>query len=64
MRQRIEQSDFSHVAEDLVLTVSIGVSTNQGSDNYEQVVKQADHALLQAKRSGRNRVEIYAENEC
>ncbi len=63
LRQRIEQSDFSHVAEDLVLTVSIGVSTNQGSDNYEQVVKQADHALLQAKRSGRNRVEIYAENE-
>ncbi len=41
----------------------MGVSTNRGTDNYEEVVKQADQALLQAKRSGRNRVEIYAENE-
>ncbi len=63
LRQRIEQSDFSDVAEDLTLTVSIGVSTNRGTESYEEVVKQADHALLQAKRSGRNRVEIYAENE-
>jgi two-component system chemotaxis family response regulator WspR len=52
--------EYSHVADHI--TVSIGCSCTVpkiGSDS-EQLIKQADDALLQSKRSGKNQVsEIY-----
>ncbi len=43
------------------ITVSGGVSTFKGSESLEQLIREADMALYEAKRKGRNRVEIYKE---
>jgi len=41
------------------ITVSLGVSSfHRDMKDKESLVKQADHALYQAKQSGRNRVEV------
>jgi diguanylate cyclase (GGDEF)-like protein len=40
------------------ITVSMGISTLQDGDTPEQLIVRADDALYQAKRLGRNRVEI------
>lgn len=56
LRCKIEQVDFSTIAPGLSVTVSIGFSDAQQAPNYETVLKWADHALLRAKKMGRNRV--------
>jgi diguanylate cyclase (GGDEF)-like protein/PAS domain S-box-containing protein len=46
----------------LGITVSIGLATHAGSDaeaNLDGLIKQADEALYEAKRSGRNRVCVF-----
>lgn len=46
------------IAEDLGITISIGVAQYQLGQSFESVVKAADNALYAAKRNGRNRVEV------
>jgi diguanylate cyclase (GGDEF)-like protein len=46
------------------VTVSIGATEIDESDNFNSIVKRADDALYQAKENGRNRVEHFvAEHE-
>ncbi|MDQ7039234.1 MAG: GGDEF domain-containing protein [Aquificota bacterium] len=40
-------------------TVSIGVATMRGEDGVEEVIKRADEALYEAKRSGKDRVVVF-----
>ncbi|AOY47098.1 TPA: diguanylate cyclase [Vibrio cholerae] len=56
LRCKIEQVDLSAVAPGLNVTVSIGFADAQQAESYETVLKLADHALLTAKKLGRNRV--------
>ncbi|ENM5758698.1 diguanylate cyclase [Vibrio mimicus] len=56
LRCTIEQVDFSTVAPGLTVTVSVGFADSQQAESYESVLKLADHALLTAKKLGRNRV--------
>lgn len=44
--------------KEISFTVSIGVADSLQSDNMESLFERADHAMYQAKNSGRNRVEI------
>lgn len=54
VRKTIEEMTFS---EDCKITISIGVSSgNMKSATYDELYKQADLALYQAKRRGRNTV--------
>ncbi len=46
------------VAKDVKVTVSLGVSESRASLSPEQIIKMSDDALYQAKRKGRNRVEL------
>ena len=45
------------------VTVSIGVVSSEKTASFEVLMRQADEALYLAKRSGRNRVAIYDEQE-
>lgn len=57
IRNRITELDFSHVDEDLTVTLSAGIaSTSQRGDDFRSVLKAADSALYRAKSEGRNRV--------
>lgn len=40
----------------LQLTISVGVASYRGHPDYQQLLRQADDALYQAKNTGRNRV--------
>ena len=48
--------------ERLRFTISLGVSSFAGYEDLEELIKQADIALYEAKRKGRNRTEIYRAN--
>jgi two-component system cell cycle response regulator len=59
LRRVIEESPFILPGQELALTVtaSLGIATNMtGVDTPEQLLKQADRALYEAKNQGRNRV--------
>ncbi|WP_254844379.1 diguanylate cyclase [Virgibacillus halodenitrificans] len=43
------------------LTISIGVSFSKPEKSMEAIIEEADKALYQSKRNGRNRVTIYKE---
>lgn len=46
------------VYKDVQVTISMGVSESQVNLSPEQIIKRADDALYQAKRNGRNRIEL------
>jgi diguanylate cyclase (GGDEF)-like protein len=53
---RPESRKFS--AQELSVTVSIGVAEASTSRDPDQTIRAADKALYRAKESGRNRVEM------
>ena len=58
IRQGIEESSLDVAGKPLRMTVSLGIATytDKQETTVEDLVKQADHYLYQAKESGRNRV--------
>ncbi|WP_217539550.1 diguanylate cyclase, partial [Stenotrophomonas sp. GbtcB23] len=59
LRGIIESQPFALKAAGLMLniTASLGIACNtHGAETPEQLLKQADRALYEAKNSGRNRV--------
>ena len=63
VRQKVE--DHTFVIDDgtkLRISVSIGVSAHQGLDGEgENIVKEADVAVYEAKEKGKNRVVIFSQ---
>ncbi|MCQ2740869.1 MAG: sensor domain-containing diguanylate cyclase [Alphaproteobacteria bacterium] len=49
--------------QDVLFTVSVGVSSSEISDNVDMLVKTADEALYKAKQNGRNRVEVFTTED-
>lgn len=58
LRIAIEETPVTGAEETIHVTVSIGIATAipLPEDNAEQLLKGADHAMYQAKNSGRNRI--------
>lgn len=65
IRKEIEHLDYKTSSKKLIkFTVSIGVSMLSSADNdLNTVLHKADLALYEAKKLGRNRVEVYEETE-
>lgn len=61
--KRIQQSLASHALKaddkDVYLTVSIGITEmTERHKSFEQLINDADQAMYQAKKKGRNRIEV------
>ena len=57
LRAAVERIDFSSIADDLRVTVSLGVWVTSSADAHAAIAA-ADALLYRAKESGRNRVEM------
>lgn len=59
-RRAIASIDSSHIGEEVVLTASFGVTSLRTSGpRLEHLMRDADHALYEAKNGGRNQVVTY-----
>lgn len=58
LRAAVAASDFGRQLGACGLTVSIGVAFSDTSTTYEQLYREADASLYEAKHSGRNRVVV------
>tara|TARA_R110001583_G_scaffold2068_2_gene15221 strand:- start:1216 stop:4179 length:2964 start_codon:yes stop_codon:yes gene_type:complete len=63
IRTTIEKNDFSAIAQDLTLTISIGLTDNSAVVDYNQMITDADNALYYSKNNGRNQVKLYQPND-
>ncbi len=62
IRKTVEHTTITAGAVTLRCTLSIGVASySRGCEKKETLIAQADQALYQAKRSGRNRVCLYRD---
>ncbi len=61
IRQAIASLDLGEITNDRSITASFGVCDSSNVNNYEDLLRHADHALYLAKQNGRNRVVIYAD---
>ncbi len=62
IRVNVEAAPREVNQEKFIITLSMGIAelcTDPADKNIEQVVQRADHALYQAKQSGRNRTVIF-----
>ena len=62
VRVAVEQLTFPERPK-LRVTVSAGVSTCKAGISLQETIRQADQAMYQAKRSGRNQVKTYGDQE-
>lgn len=54
IRQAITEIDSTAIAPSIALSISIGVTTYQSADTFDQLISRADSALYTAKEKGRN----------
>lgn len=64
LREKIEHLRFPTLADDMQITVSIGVVETHGNVSIDNLLAEADAAMYRAKRSGRNKIiVIFAGDE-
>lgn len=63
IRVGIKSHDFSEIAQNLTITVSIGLTDNSKVIEYDRMISHADQALYFAKNNGRNQVRIYQKED-
>jgi diguanylate cyclase len=56
MRHSVEGFDWDRHAAGMRVTISAGIAAWRRGEAAEQILKRADEALYDAKKSGRNRV--------
>jgi two-component system, cell cycle response regulator len=61
LRRQLADLSFKEAGQTFSITASFGVAERAANESIDQLLKRADAALYQAKRSGRNRVVAAAE---
>lgn len=56
VRTAVERLTLRARTDNVNATISIGIAEYRKGESYSETINQADHALLVAKRSGRNRI--------
>jgi diguanylate cyclase (GGDEF)-like protein len=60
LRSLVEASAFKVAGKPIKLSMSLGIAEDTGAD-IDAVIRRADQALLEAKRSGKNRVIVASQ---
>ncbi len=63
VRRRVSERPVSVNGMEIPITVSLGLAVMSSGDNMETLLKGADAALYDAKRSGRNRMIVFVHDE-
>jgi diguanylate cyclase len=63
LRIKLEESGFHYQGSPCQITSSVGIAAFEANDTPEQLLKNADNALYQSKREGRNRCTVYQERD-
>jgi diguanylate cyclase (GGDEF)-like protein len=59
LAERIRETIESYIFEDIgKVTISLGVTEFKENDTEDSLIKRADNAMYEAKKKGRNRVEV------
>ena len=58
LQRELTKKFFLHDNEKILITFSAGVTQLQTEDTLASVIKRADEAMYEAKRSGKNRVQV------
>ncbi len=61
LRQHVNARPFGFAGFEIPCTISIGIAFAHSDQPLSQAIEQADQALYEAKRTGRNRVLMYGE---
>ncbi len=59
IRAALKGQTFNYNGHDMAVTITIGVSIFMPHDDYNDTIKQADEALYEGKRNGRNNVTVF-----
>lgn len=59
IRKYIREHDFDRIADNLSITVSIGVAGISSANDYDRLLSHADQALYKAKQQGRDQVAVF-----
>ena len=63
LRRAVEESTIQIENTEIKITMSLGVAElSENASNCEEIIRQADAAMYQAKKSGRNKVVLYTDN--
>lgn len=56
VRTAVERLAIRAQTDSVSVTISVGIAEHQAGDSYSETINHADHALLVAKRGGRNQI--------
>ncbi|MGB9710471.1 MAG: GGDEF domain-containing protein [Thermodesulfovibrio sp.] len=62
VRENIAKKPVKAGSEKIFITVSVGITEIDTNDNLTEAIHRADMALYQAKRSGKNKIELASKN--